>query len=242
MDPSPRHRPFAPVLRAACAAACLLALAAGCQRGPDPGPRGRVLILADGGTENAMLAALGAAGWDTVRGGPWYEGLGRDADGIDVVVLPCAQGYDHRMPPAEQERLVRWVAGGGGLVVTEWFHYYATRNAVLAGILPVGVSNRYAYAAQTLHPAAAHELAGGLPDAIVTGPDWTQVVLEPDTTAAKQARVAVFGADGEPAVVTGRHGRGHIVSWGMAGNYDGADFRTPAVDRLLVRIVAWAGG
>jgi hypothetical protein len=201
-----------------------------------------VLVLSDGGTEAAVGAVLGTAGMDTVMGPLWYEYEGEDLYLYDAVVLLTGEDYYHQMTDTAMARLTQYVAGGGGLVTTEWLAYYASRNAALTGILPILESEDYDYEAETLRPVSGHPLVRGLPDAIATGPDWTWITLIPDTTAAKQARVAVNGDLGGPAVVTGAHGNGRTVAWGMAGVYEGDDIWTPDVEKLLVRIVSWAAG
>ena len=44
------------------------------------------------------------------------------------------------------------------------------------------------------------------------------------------------------AVVAGHHGKGRVVSWGMAGEYDGTDIWSSEVDLLLLSIVLWLAG
>ena len=228
------------------ALAALLALAA-CSGDDDPTTapavwNPKVLVLADNGTEDHVLHVLGAAGADTTRGGLWYEDQFEDVYLYDVVVLLNGVDYSHLMSDVAMARLVQFVAAGGGLITTEWLTYYAYKNAMLTDILPVVDTSDYDYDPETLRPSPTHPLAAGLPDSLTTGPDWSWITLVPDTTAAKNAQVAVTGDFGGPAVVTGTHGNGRTVSWGMAGTYDGDDIWTPGVEQLLTRIVTWAAG
>lgn len=219
---------------------------AGCGGDDDPtNPRSwkpTVLVLSDDGTEAHVGAVLAAAGVDTVMGPLWYEYEGEDLHLYDAVVLLTGYDYYNQMTDTAMARLTQYVAGGGGLVTTEWLAYYGSRNRMLTDILPILESDDYDYEAETLRPVPGHGLVRSLPDAMPTGPDWTWVTLIPDTTAAKQARVAVTGDLGGPAVVTGVHGNGRTVAWGMAGVYEGDDIWTPEVEQLLVRIVSWAAG
>lgn len=201
-----------------------------------------VLVMSDGGTELHVVTVLADSGMDTTRGGLWYEDPGPDLHRYDVVVLLNGEDFYHRMSEATQVRLAQYVADGGGLVVTEWFAYYAGRNRVLAEILPVAKSERFGDGTETLRPLEDHPLTAGLPAAITTGPDWSWITLVPDTAAAKQARVAVRGDAGGPSLVTGVWGGGRVAVWGMAGVYRGDDIWTGDVDRLMARVVAWAAG
>lgn len=201
----------------------------------------KVLVLSDGGTEDHVLAVLGAAGMDTTRGANWWEDVGEDLYRYDVVVMLNGYDYSHSMSDIAQVRLTQFVADGGGLIVTEWFNYYPSRNPLLSAIMPVTGTADYDYETDTLRPVAGHPLASSLPGSFSTGPDWTWATLAPDTTAVKQARIAVNGDLGGPAVVTGVFGRGRTVAWGMAGTYNGSDIWTPGVEQLLKRIVWWAG-
>ncbi len=207
---------------------------------PDNTPL-KVLVMSDGGTEGHVLAALGAAGLDTTRGGPWQDDPGPDLHAFDVVVLLNGYDYGYTMADSVQQKYVDYVAGGGGLVVTEWFNYYQDDNPLLSGIMPVKQNRSYDYEMETLHPVSGNPLAAGLPASFTTGPDWSWITLVPDTTATKQATVAVTGDLGGPAVVTGVHGLGRVVAWGMAGIYEGDNIWTDGVDQLLEHIVDWAG-
>jgi hypothetical protein len=201
----------------------------------------KVLVLSDGGTEGHVLQVLGAAGMDTTRGGSWWVAPGLDLSTFDVVVMLNGSDYYHFMADSVQAQYAQYVSNGGGLVVTEWFNYYQSNNPQLGAIMPVGETVNLGYQADTLHPVSGQSLANGLPASITTGKDWTWCTLVPDTTAAKQAHVAVIGDLGGPAVVTGVHGAGRVVAWGMAGVYNGDSIWTTGVDELLDHAVTWAG-
>ena len=232
----------APLLLAALAALTLLA-ACGKNDPTSPGDSAplKVLVMSDAGTEPHVLAVLGAAGLDTTRGGLWYEDPGVDLGAFDVVVLLNGVDYGETMPDTLQQKYVDYVAGGGGLIVTEWFFYYQDYNPLLGAILPVVKNRDYDYEMETLYPVPGNALAAGLPASFTTGPDWTWSTLVPDSTAAKQATVAVTGKLGGAEVVTGVHGQGRVVAWGMAGIYDGDNVWTDGVDMLTRNIVEWAG-
>lgn len=227
------------------AAVLSLALLSACSKDDPTSPQSsplKVLVMSDAGTEDHVLVALAAAGMDTARGGPWQDDPGLDLTAFDVVVLLNGSDYFHQQADSVQQEYVDYVAGGGGLVVTEWFNYYQSRNPLLGAIMPVLQDSDYDYDMETLYPVPGNPLAAGLPATFDTGPDWSWITLVPDTTAAKQATVAVTGKLGGPAVVTGVHGQGRVVAWGMAGVYEGDDIWTGGVDQLLDQIVQWAGG
>lgn len=207
-----------------------------------PAPSFKVLVLGDGGTEDRVVEILTEAGHEVTMGGFWADDPGAGLHVYDVVVMLTGYDYSHFMSEVAQVRITEYVAGGGGLVITEWFAYYGYRNAILAGILPVLESDDYDYGTDLQRPVAGHPISAWLPGSFPTGREWSWVTLRPDTAAtAKQATVAVIGETGGPSVVTGVHGDGRVVSWGMAGVYDGDDIWTRGAELLLEGVVRWAG-
>lgn len=240
------------LVRCALLAACcvLLLVPAGCGD-DDPAapewPPAKVLVLEDDGTEGEVLRILTDAGMDVTLGGPWWQLDGAaPLDGYDAVVLLACVEYYQQMSSAAQVALTNYVAGGGGLLSTEWLTYYASRNAVLTAILPAEADD-YDYEPETYTRQGDHPLTRGLPTTFATGTDstgtdWTWVTMIPDTAAAKQAQVVYTGSASGGALVAGRWYAGRTVSWGMAGAYDGDDVWVPATERLLVNVVNWLAG
>lgn len=207
--------------------------------GPPPPDPTRILVLSDGGTEDAVIDILSTAGFAVDRGGSWWLDAGDSISDYAAVVLLTGKDYSHVMADSAQALLRDFAAAGGGLLVTEWFSYYSERNPLLASVLPVLDSSSYAYGAETCSPTTDHPITRRLPASFRTGPDWSWITLRPHPSPAKQATVVLTGSLGGSAMVAGRHGEGRVVSWGMAGVYRGDDIWTEAVELLLVDAVSW---
>ncbi len=207
--------------------------------GPPPPEPARILVLSDGGTEDAVIDILGAAGFAVDRGGSWWLDVGDSISDYAAVVVLTGKDYNHVMADSAQVLLRDYASAGGGLLMTEWFSYYSERNPLLASVLPVLDSLVYSYGTETCSPTTDHPITRRLPASFATGPSWSWITLRPDPAPAKQATVVLTGSLGGSAMVAGRYGEGRVVSWGMAGVYSGEDIWTPAVELLLVDAVSW---
>lgn len=212
----------------------------------------KVLVLTDDGSEADVQRILDDAGFTVTMGPRWYAVTTTwIADsGWDAIVMLTGVEYRGRMPDASQMAIRDWVAAGGGLMTMEWFSYYASNNPILSAILPA-YEDTYEYLPDTYTREVSNSITRGLPSEFATGVDssdapgssWTSVALSVDSTPAKQAQVIYRGAYFDaPALVTGRWSAGRVVSWGMAGSYNGDSVWVAETERLLTNIVAYLAG
>jgi hypothetical protein len=227
--------------------ATLVAAATGCSRksptSPDVQPT-RVLVLEDGGTQDSVRVILEAAGYDVTMAGPFWQYRGAGLADHDVVLFLCGVAYTQIMPDSVERKLVDFVVNGGGLMTTEWLQYRARTGVYyprLRPILPSVYGGGYASGPDTCRVNGVHPIAIGLPAMFVTRQDWTGSILALDNDPAKQAQAPISGSYTGNAVVTGVYGTGRIVSWSMAGHYDGTDIWSPEAKTLLRNITAWLG-
>lgn len=207
---------------------------------PPVPPATRILVLGDGGSEDAVIDILDSAGFAVDRGGPWYLDAGDSIAEYAAVVMLTGIDYIHSMADSAQTRLRDYVFAGGGLLVTEWFNYYSEQNPLLSSVMPVTDTKNYGNGQETCSPVRDHPITRRLPASFTTGTDWSRATLNLDPTPTKSATVVLQGLLGGPAMVVGVHGSGRIVCWGMAGEYSGPDIWTDPLELLLEDAVAWA--
>lgn len=211
--------------------------------GGQPPAAPKVLVLADGGTEVHVGSALSTAGFDVTMGPLYSDYDGTDLGQHDAVILLTGIDYHNDFQPGVEQALVDFVAAGGGLLTTEWFLYYAGRSYdLLTPILPATYGGDYEYQGETYSRVLDHPITLGLPAQFDVTGAWSAVQLVADPAPEKKARVLFHGSYSGDAVVAGQHGNGRVVSWGMAGEYDGTDIWTPDVDLLLSKIAGWLAG
>ncbi|HUF26587.1 MAG TPA: hypothetical protein VMM18_06365 [Gemmatimonadaceae bacterium] len=205
---------------------------------------GPVLILGDDRTEDSVSTILTAAGIPIRMGGPYWEYDGSGLADVSAVILLTGWEYFEDMPEAAQHAIVAFVAGGGGLMTTEWMlynlHYQYGKQDIVAAIAPALYGDDYEYQGEHYSRLiAGHPVAQGLPQSFETRPDWTSVVTMADPAPAKQAQVVFGGSVSGDAVIAGRHGEGRTVHWSMAGEYNGQDIWSVEVRQLLVNIAKY---
>src|SRR5688572_31165006 len=244
-----RRPPLQPIVLA------LLLLAGGC--GDDdkplapnpPGPPGpaplKVLILEDGRTEDGVEPILSAAGHVVTMGGNWWENDGALFADQDVIVFLCGYEYSYVMPDSVQDKLVSFVAGGGGLLTTEWLGYlvaFTTNVDRLGPILPARYSGESSGPETYTQAAPLHPIAAGLPNSFEVPSEWSFGITAAVADTAHHAVTVIRGSTSGDAVVAGVHGSGRVVHWNMAGTYRGTNIWTTEVSTLLYNIVAYLGG
>ena len=197
---------------------------------------GSVLVIRDGGTEADVASVLAGAGY-TVTLGPddeHWNGSNPAPDGFAAVVLLDGPTFGSDMPDSGQAALVRYVSNGGGLIFTEWILYESDqgRYATLRPLIPMssrssssGVSQ---YVVTRLHP-------------VTNGVSSTFSVESGLTSGhAVSGSELVTLPNGEAVVVAADYALGHIVEFGMAGNWSGyRPLTQPDLQRLLVNAADW---
>ncbi len=199
-----------------------------------------VLLLGDTGAETQVQAALEAAGHTVVFGGVYYDwdGVDPDVTDFDVVVFLNGEDYGYELQEAAANALDAFVAGGCGLVMTEWTAYDVCggdKGAIVADLLPVTMANcsDYGYGDTWTVQNAAHPLAAGLPASWSDEAGWSTVSAEPGAT------VVVTGTDGNPMVVASDAAGGTVVYLNHDMTYTTDPMSAESL-RLIVNAVEYA--
>jgi len=239
-----RSMPKGRTMRWTMAALAALALAGCGQKGNPVAPVPqipKVLVLADGGSQDSVAQILRDAGFAVTMGGLYWTYTGAGLASHDAVVFLCGTDYTHVVADSVQQKLVDFVAAGGGLLGTEWMIYnlkYNERMDRIAGILPVDDRTSESYMIESYSLAAPlHHVSAGLPDSFATTGAWSFSHTVASTDPIKQAVTIYRGSTSGDAVVVGVHGAGRTAHWNSAMQYAGADIWSPNVRRVLVNLV-----
>lgn len=222
--------------------------AAGCGKDGNPvappAEGARVLVLGDGRSQDSVATLLADAGFRVTQGGPFWLFTGAGLADQDLVLFLCGYSYNHDVADSVETKLVEFVAGGGGLVGTEWMMWnreYNDNMEIVTGILPVDYDHEEQYTAETYRLAAPlHAVATSLPDSFTTSANWSFSDMRASTDPAKQAVTVYRGSESGDAVVVGVHGAGRTAHWNMACEYNGTGIWSPEARRLLVNLVEYA--
>ncbi len=171
-----------------------------------------VLLLGDGDAETQVQPALESAGHTVTFAGVYYDwdGVSPDVNDFDVVVMLDGYDYGSALQSAAATALESFVAGGCGLVMTEWTAYDVCsgyKGAIVGNLLPVTMADcgAYGYDDTWTVDLPSHELASGLPASWTDGAGWSTV------SAKAGATTVVSGAAGNPLVVTSDANGGRVV-------------------------------
>jgi subtilisin family serine protease len=197
---------------------------------------GTVLVIADGGTESDVASVLTGAGY-TVTIGPddaAWDGTNPSPDGFAAVVLLDGPNFGSDMPDSGQVALLNYVAHGGGLIFTEWVTYeieqgrYQTLRPLVPMTRLTGNSGSFLY-----HVIKAHPVTAG-----VTSKFYVESGLTGGLAGSGTALVVM--SDGEAVVLVSDYALGHVVEFGMAGNWGGyRPLAVPDMQRLMVNAADW---
>jgi hypothetical protein len=197
---------------------------------------GTVLVIADGGTESDVASVLTGAGY-TVTIGPddaAWNGTNPAPDGFAAVVLLDGPNFGSDMPDSGQVALLNYVSHGGGLIFTEWITYEIEqgRYQMLRPLVPMtrltGQSGSFLY-----HVIKAHPVTAG-----VTSKFYVESGLTGGLASSGTALVVM--SDGEAVVLVSDYALGHVVEFGMAGNWGGyRPLAVPDMQRLMVNAADW---
>jgi hypothetical protein len=171
-----------------------------------------VLLLGDGEAELEVQPALEAAGHTVTFGGIYYEwdGVSPDVNAFDVVVLLDGYDYGSALQSTAATALQSFVAGGCGLILTEWTAYdvcQGYKGAIIGDLLPVTMSDCGDYGDVDTWSVdlPTHPLVAGLPASWSDDAGWSTV------TSKTGATTVVSGAAGNPLVVTSDAAGGTVV-------------------------------
>jgi len=160
-----------------------------------------VLLLGDDDAETQVQAALEAAGHTVTFAGIYYDwdGVTPAVTDFDVVVFLNGYDYGYALQPAAATALQSFVAGGCGLVMTEWTAYDVCndyKGAIVANLLPVTMPDCGDYGSVDTWTVddPGHPLTAGLPASWTDDAEWSTVVPKAGSV------VVVSGTDGNPMV------------------------------------------
>jgi hypothetical protein len=193
-----------------------------------------VLLLGDGEAELEVQPALEAAGHTVTFGGIYYDwdGITPNVDDFDVVVLLDGYDYGYELQPDAATALDSFVAGGCGLVTTEWIAYdvcQAYKGPIVGGLLPVTMPDcgDYGDIDTWIVDDPAHPLTAGLPANWRDDAGWSTVTANPGATTV------VSGAAGNPLVVYSDAAGGTVVYLNHDMTYTLAPIHPNAMQLIL---------
>jgi len=171
-----------------------------------------VLLLGDGDAELQVQPALEAAGHTVTFAGTYdvWDGVTPDVADFDVVVFLNGYGYGYPLVPAAATALQNFVAGGCGLVMTEWTAYDVCQDykgAIVSDLMPVTMLDCGDYGASDIWTVddPAHPLTAGLPASWTDDAGWSIVTPKAGTV------VVVSGDVGNPLVSYSNASGGTVV-------------------------------
>ena len=171
-----------------------------------------ILLLGDGDAETQVQPALEAAGHTVTFGGIYYDwdGVTPAVGNFDVVVFLDGYDYGYPLQPAAASALQSFVAGGCGLVMTEWTAYDVCsgyKGAIVGDLLPVTMPDCGDYGSVDTWTVdvPGHPLVAGLPASWSETNEWSNVTPKVGTS------VVVSGATGNPLVAYSDASGGTVV-------------------------------
>ncbi|MCI0365722.1 MAG: hypothetical protein L0219_17820 [Phycisphaerales bacterium] len=197
--------------RALLAAAVMIALVGPPQRALADLTGTSVLLLGDGYSEGQVQPALEAAGYNVGYGGLYYawDGVSPDIGNFDVVVYLDGYNYGHPMTPGGVAALTNFVAGGGGLILTEWIAYdafFGDCSPEIAELVPVTTPDaNYSAGGTWTVIDSRHPLAADLPANWFDDGAYSVVQARPGAT------VVVNGPNNNPGVTFSTQAGGTVV-------------------------------
>lgn len=202
----------------------------------------RVLILGDGGSEVFVKQALSDAGAEVtvVTNYARWDGVTPSATNFDVIVLLDGLNYGSTMQNAAAAAISAHVAGGGGLIMTEWTAYDAhvgTLNPLVAALLPVVSTNGSYSSAGTWNVIQPnHPIVTGFPASWSDPAGYSVVGPKPNTQVI--ARDSYYGT---PMIVVSTNAGGPVVYLNHDMTYTSPTL-SPYIRQLLVNAVAFLTG
>ena len=202
----------------------------------------RVLLLGDGdpGSSAQVGEALVRAGHEVSHGGDYWEWdtVEHDPEDHDVVVWLEGDSYGSPLIPTSEEALLAFVAGGGGLIRTEWGGYSAEgyEDEPLNVLLPAKprAGSPYGYEPRWTVSDARHPLAFGLPRRFRGDGGFSYLDLAPKATSPLSGYGVV------PMAAVSDESGGRVVHVNHDITYT-TDEIAPTILDLLVNAVEYAG-
>ncbi len=195
----------------------------------------------DDGSQWEVQHGLAREGLSVTMGPAYYEwdGITPDVNDFDVVVYLEGVYYGYTMTPQAETALAAFVAGGGGLVLTEsaaYSAYHGFNSPVIADLLPVVAPASATGESPTWQVTApAHALTSGLPASWYDyDAEYTMVVPKPSATVVAQTTA------GNPMLSYRTDLGGTVVHVNHSLRY-GEEMFHPSVHRVFFNAVVFAG-
>jgi len=180
--------------------------------GVSPVAADNIMLLGDEDAETQVQAALEAAGHTVTFAGIYdeWDGITPAVSNFDVVVFLNGYDYGYELLPAAATALQGFVAGGCGLVMTEWTAYDVCsgyKGAIVEGLMPVTMSDcgDYGYDETWTVDSPGHPLVTDLPASWSDPAGWSTVTPKTGTT------VVVSDSVGNPMVAYSNASGGTVV-------------------------------
>ena len=222
----------------ACLRLCLWPAAASAQK---------VLLIRDDDTTGsaALASALTGAGLTVTTSSvpSWqYTGANPAPAGFNVIVLLAGttNSLTNDMPAGGQTAIVNFVAGGGGLVNTEWSALqvasgrWQTLKPLVLLSRTSGTSGSLDYTVAT--GLSSHPLWSGLP-ASFSFPSGTNVGAMIPGPGVIRIATSVLAGDG--VVARDLENAGRIVQLSTAGNFVSGTFNDANLQKLIINACKW---
>jgi len=199
-----------------------------------------VLLLGDGDADPQVQAALEGAGHTVTYAGRYYEwdGVTPAVTDFDVVVFLDGYYYGYPLQAAAATALQSFVAGGCGLVMTEWTAFdvcEGDKGAIVSSLMPVTMSDcgDYGYSDTWTVDDPSHPLTAGVPASWNDDAGWS-------TVAPKMGSVVVVsGTGGNPMVVYSNASGGTVVYLNHDMTYSTSTINSNAL-QLIVNAAEYA--
>lgn len=198
-----------------------------------------VLLLGDTGSTSEVQTALEGAGHTVTVVDPYYtwDGATPSIEDFTVVVLLDGSDYGYDLEPAASSALATHVAGGGGMVLSEWVSYdvyHGDKTGPFTDTIPVvAPDGSYSYGA-TWNVTSTHELTQGVP-ATWTESDEGLGIVDPTPGAI----VLVRDDDGVPLLTYSSQLSGRVVYVNNTLTYSTTSI-DPNVLTVIVNSVGYA--
>lgn len=203
----------------------------------------KVLVLGDWASEKIVSIALRSAGYDVEVVGLYaeWDGAYPPAADFDVIVLIDGLEYGNELQPGAVSALQAHVAGGKGLVYTEWTAYDAsvgTFASAAADLSPVVSPNgEESYDGEWTVTDTEHPLTLSLPSTWTDPASYSIVTLRPGAVSV------VTDAGGVPMVSFTEANGGRVVHLNHAFAYDEDEAPiSPHILQLLANAIAFVSG
>ncbi len=200
-----------------------------------PGARRTALVIGDAADVASFACVLGMDGWATVTAG--FDELAPPIAGYHAIVILRGNHYLESMSEESQRAIVNAVENGVGLVVDEWFGYYATtRTPILEPLLPNTAATYVSGETSYQIVRSDHPVVQGLPASFAL-PSHSRGV----GTTRRDGEALMKDSEGNAVVIAGTARAGRVVWFGAADHYSSFDWlESRELTAAFAHALGWA--